>query len=164
MKKNLYLLAMIFIIVFSSTGCSGDTKTTSVRKLYDYKSSDITRIEFVDTAIRLQKQPLVVNSKKKISEFLGYLDKLKLEAASEKDTKIGWTYQAILFNNDKEIVSITFGNPLVLRTYNDKTQEYSFQNYFPVKNEITPKQIDNFLASVNSAWVRTKGDPNLGLP
>ena len=164
MKRTVLVCSILFLLIFSLAAYSKASSTITVRKICNYKTSDITSIEFVDKKIYIShKMPLVVKDPKKISEFLGYMDKCKLEKAGEKDAKIGWIYQAVLYSNDKEVVAVTFGDPIVLRTYDDKTKEYNYAYYFPTKNEVTPKKIDDFLAAVNPDWVQKAADTNIDM-
>jgi hypothetical protein len=142
MKKLFTVVAFILLIcAIYLSGCVF-SKSQTISEIANFKSSVITKIIFYDGRGGLNK-PLTIDNKQKIDEFIGYLNKsiVKKENTSEQGT--GWIHSAVFYSNDKKVIEITFGNPIVI----DKSKYYK-----AIKNDLSTKEIDNYLKSVNSSW------------
>lgn len=102
--------------------------------------NDITKIIFYDGRGGLNK-PLTVNDEQKIKEFIGYLGDFSIEKLKDPDVKVGWIHEAEFYIDDNDVMSITFGNPMIIN-----------KNYYNViQGSLETEKIDEFLKSIDSA-------------
>lgn len=131
--------------MFFCSGCVSNS-SKSISEITDLKSSGITKIVFYDGRGGLNK-PLTITSKKKIDEFLGYLDKTFVEKENKHKLSTGWIHHAEFYNNDRKMLEITFGNTMII----NRTEYYSV-----IKNNLSTEKIDEYLKSINSDWKTSK--------
>lgn len=62
-KRTVLVCGTLFLLIFSFAAYSKASSTITVRKIYNYKTSDITSIEFVDKKIYMShKMPLLIRT------------------------------------------------------------------------------------------------------
>lgn len=86
--------------------------------------------------------PFTVENKKKIEEFIGYLDRCKIEKKTTPRDGVGWMQGAAFYSKDVLVSSITFGNPIVIDSV----------DYNVIKNNLGSDKIDAFLRTIDSSW------------
>ena len=118
---------------------------TTISGVTGIKSNDITKIVFYDGrgGDRLNK-PVTVQDKQKVKEFMGYLDGYIVKKTKNPETT-GWAQGAIFYINDKEVINIIFGDPIILN--ND--------DYKIVKGGLDTDKIDEFLKSIDPSHLTT---------
>lgn len=85
--------------------------STTISGVTGVNFNDITKIVFYDG--RGQNNPITVEDKQKIKEFMGYLNDYSIEKA-ENPESTGWIHKGVFYVNDKEVMSITFNNPIII--------------------------------------------------
>ena len=110
---------------------AGYTKNISIKKVNSkdkkisdvtgIKFDDITKIVFYDGRGKLNKA-VILEDKEKIKEFMRYLDNYVINETKNPEL-VGWIQGAGFYINDKEVMSITFDNPITINgNYYDVTQ------------------------------------------
>lgn len=110
---------------------------TTISGVTGIKSDDITKIVFYDGRGGLNK-PVVVEYKQKVKEFMGYLDGYTIIKTQNPETT-GWAQGAKFYINDKEVINIIFGDPMIINN------DY----YKIVKGCLDTDKIDEFLKSID---------------
>jgi hypothetical protein len=140
-KEGPFLLILLLILVLTSCSetntCSNATSLMEAAKL-----ANVTKIVFYDGRGGLN-QPLTVENKDKINEFLGYLKDCIVQKQNSSDPKTGWNHEAVFYKGSKQTADITFTNPVIINK-----KDY----YNVVKNAINKEKIDTFLQSVDTSW------------
>ena len=116
-------------------------KGKKINKVTHIKYENVTKIVFFDGRGGRNK-PLTIEDKEKIKEFMSYIDSYVVKRVKNPEPKSGWIHSAVFYDKDKEIMSITFVNPLIIN--ND--------HYRVIKGNLNTKEIDNFLKSINPSW------------
>lgn len=143
MKKVFSVVIILFISSIYLVGyIKSYSKGETISEITKLKSSNITKIVFYDGRGGLNK-PLTVESKQKIDEFIGYLDKCTIKKEVNHKYGTGWIHDAVFYSNDKKVIDIIFGDPIIFNG-----TEY----YDVLKNNLSTDKIDRFLQSVNSSW------------
>lgn len=110
--------------------------STTVSGVTGIKLDDITKIVFYDGRGGLNK-PLTVEDKQKIKEFMEYLDGYTIKKTKNPET-VGWAQGAVFYIDDKEVINITFGDPIIIN-----------EDYFKIiKGGLDTYKIDEFLKSI----------------
>lgn len=100
---------------------------------------NITKIVFYDG--RGANKPVTVSDKQKIKEFMGYLNGYSIKKTKNPEST-GWIHSAVFYSNDKEVMNITFVNPIIING-----------DYFNItKGELDTKTIGKFLKSIDSSY------------
>ena len=73
---------------------------------------------------------------------VSYIDSYVVKKVKNPEPKDGWIHSAVFYENGKEIMSITFVNPIIIN------KDY----YRIIKGNLNTKKIDSFLKSINSSW------------
>lgn len=94
---------------FGSTDVDYENKKIS--DVANINLDDITKIVFYDHAAG--NNPLTVEDKQKIKEFTGYLNNYIVKKVNPPFSS-GWRIMAIFYINDKQVMDITFVDPLVI--------------------------------------------------
>ncbi|MEG0773864.1 hypothetical protein [Clostridium sp.] len=140
-KLSLTLISLVFLTSLL-IGCTGsEYKEQKINEVAIIKYNEITKITFSDGRGGINK-PFTIDDKQKISEFLGLLDKYVIKKEKKHEDFVGWIHMANFYNGEKKLMRITFTNPLQI----DETY------YDIVKGELSTKDIDNFIKSVNPTW------------
>jgi hypothetical protein len=108
---------------------------TTISGVTGIKSSDITKIVFYDGR---GNKPLTVDDKQKVKEFMGYLDGYIINKTKNPETT-GWAQEAIFYINDKEVINITFGDPIIINN------DY----YKIIQGGLDTDKIDEFLKLID---------------
>ncbi|KLU65280.1 N-acetylmuramoyl-L-alanine amidase LytC precursor [Desulfosporosinus acididurans] len=117
-------------------------KEKTIRDVTNVAPQDITKIVFYDGRGGLNK-PLTIEDKQDISKFMDYLDGYVLEKAKNPEPSTGWIHEAAFYMNDKEVMDITFVDPIIIN-----------KNYYTIlKSTLDNKKIDTFLKSIDPTYV-----------
>jgi hypothetical protein len=115
-----------------------------------HKIKDIAKIEYEDVTKTIfsdgrggRNAPLVVEDKEKIKEFMSYIDDYSVKEIRVPEPATGWIHSASFYNNEKEIMKITFVNPIIINN----------RYYRLLKGDLSPEEIDHFLKAVNPSWI-----------
>jgi hypothetical protein len=135
-KRGLPILIGILVLGLLFVNSSGE-KISAVTNI---NYGNINKIIFYDGRGGRNK-PLTIEDKQKINEFMGYLDGYIIKKVNNPE-KTGWIHEAVFYNNDKQILSMTFVSPVIING------EY----YRVLRGELSPIKIDKFLKSINPAW------------
>ena len=144
MKRVLIALGVVAIILVAYIVIHfgmPSMQQKSVAEAANLKSPNITKIIFYDGRGGLN-QPLSVDNRQKIDEFMGYLSKCMIKKSAHNSLSSGWIHSAVFLSNGKQLAKITFGNQMIV---ND---EY----YDVLTNEPSPSKIDSFLKTVYPSW------------
>jgi len=83
----------------------------------------------------------MVEDKQKVNEFMGYLDSYAINETKNPES-VGWIQSAEFYINDKDVMGITFGDPIVING-----------NYYKVmKDGLDFKDIGKFIKSVDQSY------------
>jgi len=140
-KLSLTLIVLVFFTSLIVGYTSSEYKEQKISEVRNVKYDEITKIVFSDGRGGINK-PFTIEDKHKISEFVGLLDKYVLKKEKKHEDFCGWIHMADFYNGEKKLMRITFTKPLQI----DETY------YDIVKGELSTKDIDNFIKSVNPTW------------
>lgn len=139
--KKVYIVPVVGIIIIVIIGFVFLlTQKKSVTDAANLRNTNITKIIFYDG--RGYNKPLSVESKQKIDEFMGYMDKCVVIKFTVRDRGTGWIHSAAFYNKDKKLAYITFSDPIKI---ND-------QYYDILNNNLNTSKIDSFLKTVSPSW------------
>ncbi|MFW2490478.1 cell wall-binding protein [Clostridium chromiireducens] len=112
---------------------------TTISGVTGVKFDDITKIVFSDG--RGRNKPVTVEDKQKIREFMEYLNGYGVKKTVNPES-IGWIYRGIFYINEKEVMDITFVNPIIING-----------DYFNItKGELDTVTIGKFIKSIDSSY------------
>jgi hypothetical protein len=113
---------------------------TTISGVTGVKFDDITKIVFCDGS--LKNDTVTVEDKQKIKEFVGYLDGY---AINNIDVQVitGWLHRALFYINDKEVMDISFDNPI----------DINGEQFNVTKGDLDTKTIDKYLKSINPSYM-----------
>lgn len=114
---------------------------TTISGVTGIKFDDITKIIFYDGRGNLNK-PVTVEDKQKVNEFMGNLDGYIINNKEDPDPETGWAHTAAFYINDKKVMFITFGRPIIINE----------DMYTIVKSTLDAGKIDKFLKSIDSSY------------
>jgi hypothetical protein len=112
-----------------------------ISEVTNIKYENVTKIVFFDGR-GVRNKPLTIEGKENIKEFMSYIDSYVVKKVKNPEPKTGWIHSAVFYENDKEIMSITFVNPIIIN------KDY----YRVIKGNLNTKKIDSFLKSINPSW------------
>ncbi|BCZ46276.1 hypothetical protein psyc5s11_23430 [Clostridium gelidum] len=114
--------------------------STVISDVTGVKFDDITKIVFYDGRGR-RNGPVMIEDKQKIKEFMGYLDGCSIKKTKNLEST-GWIHSAVFYINDKEVMNITFVNPIIING-----------DYFNItKGELDSETIGKFLKSIDPSY------------
>ena len=114
--------------------------STAISGVTGVKFDDITKIVFYDGRGGRNK-PVTVEDKQKIKEFMGYLECYSIKKTKNPEST-GWIHSAVFYINDKEVMKITFVNPIIING-----------DYFDItKGKLDTETIGKFLKSIESSY------------
>jgi len=117
-----------------------NSETKKITNATGINLNDITKIIFYDGRGGVNR-PVVVEDKQKVNEFIGYLDSYVINETKNPES-VGWIQSAEFYINDKDVMGITFGDPIVING-----------NYYKVmKDGLDFKAIGNFIKSVDQSY------------
>jgi len=112
-----------------------------INEVVKIKYENVTKIVVFDGRGGRNK-PLTIEDKENIREFMSYIDSYVVKKVKNPELKVGWIHSAVFYENDKEIMNITFINPIIIN------KEY----YNVIKGDFNTKEIDVFLKAINPSW------------
>ncbi|EKQ54477.1 MULTISPECIES: cell wall-binding protein [unclassified Clostridium] len=114
-----------------------NSNATTIGEVTGIKLNDITKIVFYDGRGGLNK-PIVVEDRQKLNEFIGYLNDYTIKKTKNPEM-IGWALKAIFYINDKEVINITFDDPININN-----------EYFKImQGDLDTNKIDEYLKSID---------------
>ena len=131
------VLVLIGVIVFSFLLIY--FKGQKINEITKINYDNLTKIVFYDG--RGKNKPLTIEDKGKIKEFMAYIDGYTVRKVLNPNST-GWMYSADFYENDKDAMSITFLNPIIIN------KDY----YNIIKGDITNDTLNKFLKSINPDW------------
>ncbi|MCO1601594.1 cell wall-binding repeat-containing protein [Desulfosporosinus nitroreducens] len=121
-----------------------DYEEKKISDVINIKSDDnITKIVFYDGRGG-RNEPLTIEDKQKIKEFMGYLDGYVIKKEKNPVPSAGWIHKAVFYINDKEAMSITFVDPMII----DGKYYYNI-----IKGNLDTDKIDKFLKSIDPEYI-----------
>lgn len=118
---------------------NANLNATTISGVTGVKFDDITKIVFCDG--RGRNKSVTVEDKEKIKEFMGYLNGYGIKKTKNPEST-GWIHRGLFYINDKEVMDITFVNPIIING-----------DYFNItKGELDTVTIGNFLKSIDSSY------------
>lgn len=114
---------------------------TTISDVTGINLDDITKMVFFDGRGGLN-EPVTVEDKEKIKEFMGYLKEYNIRKSKDSELKTGWAHGAYFYINNKKVIDITFGDPI--RVNND--------DYKVTKGDFDDDKIDNFLKAIYPSY------------
>lgn len=139
-SKLLFMLILVMSIGFMLTSCEKKFfKKQSMSSII--RQNNITKIEFVDGRGGINK-PFILEDKDKIKTFLSCLDNYIIEEEKNHPASAGWSHAVNFYNNDKKLLSITFGD----------TIEINEVYYKVLKGGLNTKELDELIKSINPSW------------
>ncbi|WP_088228401.1 hypothetical protein [Desulfosporosinus sp. FKB] len=127
-------------ILTSSSSTNYEEKT--IQDVTNVDPQDITKIIFYDGRGGLNK-PLTIEDKQDIKTFMDYLDGYVVEKTKNPEPFTGWIHEAVFYINNKEVVDITFSDPILIN-----------KNYYTIlKSTLDNKKIDTFLKLIAPTYV-----------
>jgi|GEM_PF-2160097 len=118
---------------------NSNLNSTTISGITGVKFDEITKIVFSDG--RGRNKPVTVEDKEKIKEFMEYLNGYGVKK-TENPESIGWIYMGEFYINNKEVMDITFVNPIVING-----------DYFNItKGELDTVTIGKFLKSIDPSY------------
>lgn len=116
-----------------------NTNATTISGVTGVNFDDITKIVFYDG--RGQNKPVTVEDKQKIQEFMGYLNGYSIKKTKNPEST-GWIHSGLFYINDKEVMDITFVNPIIING-----------DYFNItKGDLDTITIGKFLKSIDPSY------------
>lgn len=142
MLKNKIWFIVIMLLCFGFVIIEYQNKNfkeISINNIVKY--DNITKVEFLDGRGGLNK-PFILEDKEKINEFLNFMDNYNIKKEKKHIDSVGWIHMVNFYSGERKIVSITFGDTLEINGI-----------YYKVLNgNLSVKQIDEFINSVNPSW------------
>jgi hypothetical protein len=141
-KKLGLLLMVISFLGLLLTGCTySQYKEKKITEITNVKYNEITKIVFSDGRGGRNK-PYTLEDNQKISEFMKLIDNYVIKKEKKHEDFTGWIHRADFYNGDKELMSITFTEPI----------EIDGKYYDIVKGQLSPEKIDNFIKTAYPSW------------
>ncbi|EHI98743.1 cell wall binding repeat-containing protein [Clostridium sp. DL-VIII] len=113
---------------------------TTISGVTGIKFDDITKIVFCDGS--LKNNTVTIEDKQKIKEFMGYLDAYSVNNI-DVPVVTGWLHRALFYINDKEVMDISFDNPI----------DINGEQFNVTKGNLDIKTIDRYLKSIDSSYI-----------
>lgn len=135
LRKILSVIITLAVIILLYIGFS----PKKINQIVNINYNDITKIQFVDGSHR--NKPLIVEDRKKIEEFMGYIDNYVVIKWFDPGT-VGWARMAAFYENDNAVMNITFNTPIIING----------KYYRTIWGGLNIKKIDKFIQSVDQAW------------
>lgn len=124
------------------TSTNADSESQKISGVTGIKFDDVTKIVFYDGR---GGKSIIIGDKEKVKEFMGYLDGYIIKKATNVEASDGYIHSAHFYINDKDVMDITFVNPIIINN-----------NYYNViKDELDTYKIDKYLKSIDSSYVTT---------
>lgn len=124
------------------TSTNADSESQKISGVTGIKFDDVTKIVFYDGR---GGKSITIGDKEKVKEFMGYLDGDIIKKATNVEASDGYIHSAHFYINDKDVMDITFVNPIIINN-----------NYYNViKGELDTYKIDKYLKSIDSSYVTT---------
>ncbi len=124
------------------TSTNADSESQKISGVTGIKFDDVTKIVFYDGR---GGKSITIGDKEKVKEFMGYLDGYIIKKATNVEASDGYIHSAHFYINDKDVMDITFVNPIIINN-----------NYYNViKGELDTYKIDKYLKSIDSSYVTT---------
>lgn len=124
------------------TSTNADSESQKISGVTGIKFNDVTKIVFYDGR---GGKSITIGDKEKVKEFMGYLDGYIIKKATNVEASDGYIHSAHFYINDKDVMDITFVNPIIINN-----------NYYNViKGELDTYKIDKYLKSIDSSYVTT---------
>ncbi|MGV8983150.1 hypothetical protein [Clostridium sp.] len=136
-KRALPILIGIIVLAILFITFTGQ----KINEVTNIKYANVTKIVFVDGRGGRNK-PLTIEDKENIKEFMSYIDSYVVKKVENPEPRTGWIHSAVFYENDKEIMNITFVNPIIING------EY----YRVIRGGLNTTKIDKFLKSINPSW------------
>ena len=132
-KFSILILCLVSIYLIFS-GCS-EERFEKIQDIVQINYKDITKISFHDGRTG---ELIETEDKEKINEFLKYVNSYKLKKSELQLELDGYIYYADFYINDKNILRITFVNPLNVNGI----------SYDIIESELNLEKIEDFVKSI----------------